>query len=69
VIAHAAANGIASAGILFLQADAAANPLLGPTPVGLIASLPWAILAAYLFWKGAPEEGSKGVERQVSRET
>ena len=69
VIAHAAANGIGSAGILFLQADAAANPLLGPTPVGLIASLPWAILAAYLFWKSAPEEGSKGVERQVSRET
>ena len=61
VIAHAATNGIAAAGILFLRVDAAANPLLGPAPVGLVANIPWAIMAAYLFWKGAPKD--------VSRET
>lgn len=52
VIAHAATNGIAAAGIIFLSADAQVNTLLGPAPVGLIANLPWAVLAAYLLWKG-----------------
>ncbi len=66
VIAHAATNGIAAAGILFLRPDAAVNPLLGPAPVGLIANLPWAIVAAYLFWKGAPKDVSG---KDVSRET
>ncbi|MEX2144145.1 MAG: CPBP family glutamic-type intramembrane protease [Anaerolineales bacterium] len=61
VIAHAATNGIAAAGILFLRPEAAYSPLFGPSPVGLIANIPWALLAAYLFWK-AP-----GME--VSRET
>jgi len=58
VIAHAATNGIAGAGILFLHQDAAVNPLLGPPSVGLVANIPWAILAAFLLWRGAPEHVS-----------
>lgn len=55
VIAHAATNGIAAAGVIFLHADATVNPLLGPASVGLIANLSWAILAVYLLWKGEPK--------------
>jgi uncharacterized protein len=39
VIAHAAINGIAGIGLLFLAGEP--NLLLGPTPVGLIALLPF----------------------------
>jgi membrane protease YdiL (CAAX protease family) len=52
VIGHAAINGIAGAAILFLRPEAQVNTLLGPTSVGLIANIPWALLAAYLLWKG-----------------
>ena len=55
VIAHAATNGIAGAGILFLQPDAQVNTLLGPISVGLVANIPWALLAVYLLWKGEPK--------------
>jgi membrane protease YdiL (CAAX protease family) len=65
VIAHASTNAIAGAGILFLQPEAAVNPLLGPSPVGLIANIPWAILAAYLLWKGDPEQDSADVSRET----
>lgn len=63
VIGHAAINGIAAAGILFLRPDAQVNTLLGPASVGLIANIPWALLAAYLLWKGEP------AKEDVSRET
>lgn len=63
VLAHAATNGIAGAGIIFLAPDAQVNTLLGPAAVGLVANIPWAILAAYLLWKGEPQN------RGVSRET
>lgn len=52
VIAHAAINGIAGAGVLFLSPAAEVNTLLGPAAVGLVANIPWALLAAYLLWKG-----------------
>lgn len=61
VIAHGATNGIAGAGVLLLRLDASPNPLLGPAAVGLIANIPWLVLALYLLWKGAPAD--------VSRET
>lgn len=64
VIAHAGLNGIAGAAILFLRPGADANPLLGPLAVGVIGGIPWLILAAYLFWKGAPK-----APKHVSRET
>jgi membrane protease YdiL (CAAX protease family) len=54
VIGHAAINGIASIGFIFINTQATPNPLLGPLPVGLIGGLPWLIAAAYLFWKGEP---------------
>jgi membrane protease YdiL (CAAX protease family) len=65
VIAHASTNAIAGAGILFLQPEAAVNPLLGPSPVGLIANIPWAILAVYLLSKGDPEQDSADVSRET----
>jgi membrane protease YdiL (CAAX protease family) len=52
VIAHAAMNGIAGAALLFLAPNAQVNTLLGPAAVGLIANIPWALLAVYLLWKG-----------------
>jgi ABC-2 type transport system ATP-binding protein len=64
VIAHAAVNGIASAGALFLSTNATPNPLLGPLPVGIIGNIPWTLFAAYLFWK----RGELGPV-DVSRET
>jgi membrane protease YdiL (CAAX protease family) len=47
VIGHAALNGIANLGVLFAQGQP--NPLLGPLPVGLIASLPWTVLALWIL--------------------
>jgi len=63
VIGHAAINGIAGAGIIFLQTDAQVNTLLGPASVGLVANIPWALIAAYLLWRGDPQK------QDVSRET
>lgn len=47
VIGHGAINGIAAIGILFVQGQP--NPLLGPVPTGLIASIPWALFALLIF--------------------
>ena len=47
VIGHAAINGMAAIGVLFLQGEP--NPLLGPTAVGAIGSAGFALMAALLF--------------------
>lgn len=47
VIAHGALNGMAAIGTLFLAQ--APNTLLGPTPVGVIGSLPFTIIAALIL--------------------
>ncbi|TFG65541.1 MAG: CPBP family intramembrane metalloprotease, partial [Anaerolineales bacterium] len=47
VICHAAINGIANIGALFLINQP--NPLLGPLPVGLIGSAAWSALAIWLM--------------------
>jgi membrane protease YdiL (CAAX protease family) len=65
VIGHAAINGIAAAGVLFLQSNAQVNPLLGPASVGFVANFPWALLAVYLLWRGAPS--IKDVSRETKR--
>lgn len=49
VIAHAAINGIAALGTLFVKAQP--NPLLGPLPVGLIGSAGFAVVTLVLFVK------------------
>jgi membrane protease YdiL (CAAX protease family) len=46
VIGHAAINGIANIGSLFLKGQP--TPLLGPLPVGLIGSAAWSVLAMWL---------------------
>lgn len=48
VIGHGALNGIATLPALFVQGDP--NPLLGPLAFGLIAGLPLALVAAWLWW-------------------
>ncbi len=63
VIAHGAINGIAAINMLFLRPEAQPNPLLGPLPVGVIAGIPWLLLALYLLWRGGPDTAD------VSRET
>ena len=47
VVGHAAINGIASLGVLFLKGQP--QPLLGPLPVGLIGSAAWGVLAIWLM--------------------
>lgn len=47
VIGHAALNGIASLALLFVVGQP--NLLLGPLPVGLIGSLPWALVTGWIF--------------------
>jgi membrane protease YdiL (CAAX protease family) len=48
VIGHGALNGIANLGVLFVQGQP--NPLLGPLPVGVIASIPWTIVALWILF-------------------
>jgi membrane protease YdiL (CAAX protease family) len=47
VIAHGAGNGIAAIGILFTKGNP--DPLLGPTPVGIIGGLGLTIVAVLIF--------------------
>ncbi len=47
VIGHAALNGIANLGVIFVQGEP--NPLLGPLPVGLIGGIPIAFAALVLL--------------------
>ena len=49
VITHAALNGIAPLVLLLIKGQP--NTLIGPGAVGLIASLPFAILALILLWR------------------
>ncbi len=65
VIGHAAVNGIAAVAVLFLKVGSTPNPLLGPLGVGIIANIPWLILAAILFWKNG-ELGPKDVSRETT---
>ena len=46
-IGHGAINAIAGVAALFVAGQP--NSLLGPTPVGLVAALPWLALAAWLL--------------------
>ncbi|MFZ5436543.1 MAG: hypothetical protein ACOZCF_09630 [Bacillota bacterium] len=52
VIGHGAINGIAQIGVLFVKGRP--NPLLGPMPVGVIASLPWALVALSILLSRDP---------------
>jgi len=47
VIGHGAINGIASIGLLFIKGNP--DPLLGPTPVGLIGGLGFILTALIIF--------------------
>lgn len=47
VVGHAAINGIANIGSLFVIGQS--NPLLGPLPVGLIGSAAWGVVAIVLM--------------------
>lgn len=54
VIGHGALNGTAGLGVLFLAGEP--NTLMGPAPVGLIASVPWALMALWIMWRAKPRE-------------
>jgi membrane protease YdiL (CAAX protease family) len=49
-LAHGAVNAAAGIGVLFVQGSP--NPLLGPTPLGVVGSLPFLVVAAWLLWRG-----------------
>jgi membrane protease YdiL (CAAX protease family) len=54
VIGHSVVNAFTGFPIYFLASDAEPNLLLGPMVIGLIASIPWALVSLYLLWKGDP---------------
>jgi membrane protease YdiL (CAAX protease family) len=56
VIGHAALNGIANLGALFVQGEP--NPLLGPLPVGIVALLPWTVVSLWILWQVQPTSAS-----------
>jgi ABC-2 type transport system ATP-binding protein len=64
VIGHAVLNGFAGTPIYFLAVESTPNSLLGPVATGLVAGIPWTLLALYLLWKGGPSDAA-----DVSRET
>ncbi len=47
VIGHAAVNGMANLGVIFMRGEP--NPLLGPLPVGLIGGVGFTVVALLLF--------------------
>jgi membrane protease YdiL (CAAX protease family) len=55
VIGHAAVNGVAGLGVIFVQGEP--NALLGPMPVGLVGGIGFTLAAAVilLFLVGGPE--------------
>lgn len=54
VIGHGAINGIAALSVFFIKGTP--NPLLGPTPVGVIGAVGFAVATLVLFvWRGAFE--------------
>ena len=57
VIGHAAINGIANIGVLFLLNQP--NPLFGPLPVGLIGSAAWSVFAIWLMLNPREITGSE----------
>ncbi|SDL90002.1 CAAX protease self-immunity [Halogranum gelatinilyticum] len=48
-IAHGAINAVAAIGALFVAGQP--NPLLGPTPLGVVGGVGWTVLAAWLLWR------------------
>jgi membrane protease YdiL (CAAX protease family) len=58
VIGHAAINGMANLGAIFVQN--APNPLLGPAPVGLIGGLGFTLVALLIWF--SPKALEQGVE-------
>ena len=54
VIGHAAINGVAGLGAIFVQGDP--NTLLGPTPVGLIGGVGFTVVAAGILLYGGGRE-------------
>ncbi len=72
VIAHGAGNGIASIGILLAKGNP--DPLLGPTPVGIIGGLGLTIAAVLIFFlpnvlKPKQDSGKRAEENEQSHQT
>jgi membrane protease YdiL (CAAX protease family) len=60
VVGHAALNGMANLGVVFVQGEP--NPLLGPLPVGLVGGMAFAAVGLLLLlvpgvWRRAEEPG------------
>lgn len=65
VIAHAAINGIG--GLALILTRGAPNPLLGPSPAGIIGSVAFTVFAAWIFFspKALPETLSERAEEPL----
>jgi membrane protease YdiL (CAAX protease family) len=62
VIAHASINGVAAGVLLVTRGQP--NPLLGPGVNGLIASLPFAVIALWLLWRSPVIVGQQVADQQ-----
>lgn len=66
VIGHGALNGIAALPALFVQGEP--NPLLGPLGHGVVAGIPLALLALWLWWHPPVEEVNVETDSSASEE-
>ncbi|MFB6125262.1 MAG: type II CAAX prenyl endopeptidase Rce1 family protein [Halanaeroarchaeum sp.] len=57
-LGHGAINGVAAIGLLFVRGSPPS--LLGPAPVGLLASVPWVVLAAVILLRPAMLRSAPG---------
>lgn len=58
-IGHGAINAVAAIGVLFVAGQP--NPLVGPTPLGLVGGVGWTVAAALLLWRSEVFTGSPPV--------
>jgi len=63
VIAYASLNGIAAIGTFLVRGQPI--PLLSPTPVGPVASLPFTVLAIWLLWRADVFASKESAPTQV----
>ena len=61
-LAHGAFNAFAAIPVLLTAPDWSGSPLLGPLPVGILAALPFLLLAAFLLLRG----GEDGVFQNIT---
>ncbi|EJN59967.1 CPBP family intramembrane glutamic endopeptidase [Halogranum rubrum] len=66
-IGHGAINAVAGLSVLFVAGQP--NPLVGPTPLGLVGGLGWTVAAAWLLWRSEVFTGTPPMDDASSSDT